>query len=132
MAQTHNQPEVRNQWIGKFLAHLATDRGASVYTQRNYAQALAEFSRWHLDERKSAPAWEKLQRDDFRAFVRFLGRNDLSRAAVQLRFSALRTFYKFLMRHGEVENLPIKHLAVPKPEKTRTRAFSPQRIAALV
>ena len=132
MAQTHNQPEVRNQWIGKFLAHLVTDRGASVYTQRNYAQALAEFSRWHLDERKSAPAWEKLQRDDFRAFVRFLGRNDLSRAAVQLRFSALRTFYKFLMRHGEVENLPIKNLALPKLEKRLPRFLTPQQMEALL
>src|SRR5271170_1495 len=113
--------EICDKWISKFLAHLATDRGASVYTQRNYAQALMEFARWHLAERKSPPAWEKLQRDDFRAFVRFLGRNYLSRSAVQLRFSALRTFYKFLMRHGVVENLPIKNLSLPKLEKRLPR-----------
>jgi site-specific recombinase XerD len=41
----------------------------------------------------------------FASFVRFLGRNNLSRAAVQLRFSALRTFYKFLMRHGIVSKV---------------------------
>src|SRR5580692_6831720 len=87
-------------WIKKFLAHLATDRGAAVYTQRNYRQTLEEFSRWHSDERKSLPDWPKLQRDDFRAYLRFLGRNSLSRAATSLRFSALRTFYKFLIRHG--------------------------------
>src|SRR5450755_2263359 len=132
MAQTHNQPEVRDKWIGKFLAHLATDRGASVYTQRNYAQALAEFSRWHLDERKSPAAWEKLQRDDFRAFVRFLGRNHLSRAAVQLRFSALRTFYKFLMRHGVVESLPIKNLSLPKLEKRLPRFLTKQQMEDLL
>ena len=113
--------EVCDQWIAKFLAHLATDRGASVYTQRNYRQALTEFARWHLEERKSAAAWEKLQRDDFRAFVRFLGRNHLSRAATQLRFSALRTFFKFLMRHGVVESLPIKNLSLPKLEKRLPR-----------
>jgi len=60
--------EIRDPWVRKFLMHLATDRGASVYTQRNYRQALTEFARWHLDERKSAPAWEKLQRDDFRNY----------------------------------------------------------------
>ena len=32
-----------DKWVKKFLAHLATDRGASAYTQRNYRQALAEF-----------------------------------------------------------------------------------------
>jgi integrase/recombinase XerC len=118
--------EIRDQWIQKFLAHLATDRGASVYTQRNYQQALTEFSRWHTESLKSevqspkaAPtvAWDKLQRDDFRSFVRFLGRNNLSRAAVQLRFSALRTFYKFLIRHGAAESSPIKNLSLPKLEK---------------
>ena len=48
------KPPPPDKWIQKFLAHLATDRGASAYTQRNYQQALTEFARWHLDERKSA------------------------------------------------------------------------------
>src|ERR1700753_1152709 len=106
--------EIRDPWIKKFLAHLATDRGASAYTQRNYQQALMEFARWHLEERKSAVVWEKLQRDDFRAYLRFVGRNNLSRAATQLRFSALRTFYKFLMKHGVVAVLPIKNISLPQ------------------
>ena len=125
-------PEIRDKWIQKFLAHLATDRGASVYTQRNYRQALTEFFRWHLNECKSPPVWEKLQRDDFRSFVRFLGRNNLSRAATQLRFSALRTFYKFLMRQGIVEHLPIKNLSLPKLEKRLPRFLTVQQMAELL
>jgi integrase/recombinase XerC len=127
-----DKAEVRDKWIAKFLAHLATDRGASVYTQRNYRQALTEFARWHLEERKSPAAWEKLSRDDFRAFVRFLGRNILSRAATQLRFSALRTFYKFLMRHGVVENMPIKNLSLPKLEKRLPKFLTKQQMEALL
>lgn len=124
--------EIRDKWIAKFLAHLATDRGASVYTQRNYQQALEEFARWHLTERKSPAAWEKLQRDDFRAFVRFLGRNNLSRAATRLRFSALRTFYKFLIRHGVVEATPIKNLALPKLQKRLPRFLTIQQMGDLL
>jgi integrase/recombinase XerC len=124
--------EVRDKWIAKFLAHLATDRGASVYTQRNYQQALTEFARWHLEERKSPAVWKQLQRDDFRAFVRFLGRNKLSRAATQLRFSALRTFYKFLIRHGQVEASPIKNLSLPKLEKRLPRFLTIQQMADLL
>ncbi len=124
--------EVRDRWIAKFLAHLAADRGASVYTQRNYRQALIEFARWHLAERKSPPAWEQLQRDDFRAFVRFLGRNNLSRAATQLRFSALRTFYKFLMRHGFVEAMPVKNLSLPRLEKRLPKFLTIQQMKDLL
>ena len=60
-------------------------RGASVYTSRNYQQALMEFVRWHQAERRAAADWETLQRDDFRSYLRFLGRNRLSRSATQLR-----------------------------------------------
>lgn len=124
--------EIRDKWIAKFLSHLATDRGASVYTQRNYQQALTEFARWHLTERKSAVAWEKLVRDDFRAYLRYLGRNQLSRAATALRFSALRTFYKFLIRHGLVETLPIKNLSLPKVEKRLPKFLTIQQMKDLL
>lgn len=107
-------PPFQDAWIQKFLTHLATDRGASAYTQRNYQQALTEFHAWHKNERKAAPAWEKLQRDDFRSYLRFLGRQNLGRAAIALRFSALRTFYKFLIRRGAVESSPIKNISLPK------------------
>src|SRR5439155_1169595 len=96
-----------DEWIERFIAHLTTDRGASGYTVRNYSHALAQFHRWHSQDRQRPPAWEKLQRDDFRAYLRFLGREKLSRAAVQLRFSALRSFYKFLIRRGAAESSPI-------------------------
>jgi integrase/recombinase XerC len=109
------RPAADDKWIRKFLAHLATDRGASVYTQRNYQQALLEFFHWHREERQQPPAWETLERDDFRSYLRFLGRQNLGRAAIQLRFSALRTFYRFLIRHGEAAVSPIKNLSLPKP-----------------
>jgi len=58
-----------------------------------------------------------LQRDDFRSYLRFLGRHNLGRAAIQLRFSALRTFYRFLVRHGGLAGSPIKNIALPKLAK---------------
>src|SRR5215472_14242522 len=125
---TASPPEIHDKWIQKFLAHLATDRGASAYTQRNYGQALTEFARWHLGERLSPPVWDKLQRDDFRNYLRYLGRHNLSRAATQLRFSALRTFYKFLMRQGVVEVLPIKNLALPKPGRRLPKFLTVQQM----
>ncbi|MGA3284286.1 MAG: tyrosine recombinase XerC [Verrucomicrobiota bacterium] len=139
-----SNPEIRDRWIRKFLAHLATDRGASVYTQRNYRDALNEFVRWHCEERgqsafadkstsaRQGPAWEKLQRDDFRSYLRFLGRNHLGRAATQLRFSALRTFYKFLIRHGLVGASPVKNLALPKPGRRLPKYLTRQQILDLL
>ncbi len=127
-----NKAEFTDMWIDKFLTHLATDRGASTYTQRNYRQALIEFHKWHQDDRKQSPAWEKLQRDDFRAYLRFLGSHHLGRAAIQVRFCALRTFYKFLIRHGSVSASPIKNLAMPKIAKRLPKFLTPQQMEALL
>ena len=109
--------EVQDVEVATFLTYLQVEVEASPYTQRNYGQALLEFSRWYVDERKHAPDWLKLKRMDFRAYLRFLGRGNLSRSAVQLRFSTLRSFYKFLVRRGKLPDSPIKDIALPKKEK---------------
>ena len=126
------EPVKTDEWLARFFQHLATDRGASVYTQRNYRQALVEFSTWHLTERQKPPSWEALERDDFRAYVRFLGRQKLGRAAIQLRFSALRTFYRFLIRHGLVSASPIKNISLPKLPKRLPKFLTVQQMQDLL
>jgi len=120
------------EWIDRFAQHLTTDRGSSAYTVRNYTQTLGEFHKWHQTERQQPPSWPSLQRDDFRAYLRHLGRNKLSRAAIQLRFSALRTFYKFLVRRGEVESSPIKNISLPKLEKRLPRFLTVEQLVILL
>jgi integrase/recombinase XerC len=118
--------------VSQFLMHLATDRGASPYTQRNYKQALGDFTAWHREDRKQAPSWPALERDDFRAYLRFLGRHNLGRAAIQLRFSALRTFFKFLVRAGTVSASPIRNLPLPKLPKRLPRFLTAAQMLELL
>ena len=112
-------------WCAEFLAHLATDRGASPYTHRNYSQALAQFTLWHSQARQTQPPWATLQRDDFRTFLRHLSQRKLRRATIHLTFSALRTFYKFLIRRGHVPASPIRYITLPKPEHRLPKFLTP-------
>ncbi|MBM3877235.1 MAG: tyrosine recombinase XerC [Verrucomicrobia bacterium] len=118
--------------VDGFLVHLATDRDASRCTRKNYGAALAEFARWHSSERDSAPPWRALTRDDFRAYLRWLGRSGLSRASTRLRFSALRTFYRFLMRRGEVADTPVRDLALPKEPGRLPKFMTVEQVAQLL
>lgn len=104
-------------WTKRFLEHLDTDRNASPHTQRNYRQALLEFALWHEAEEKKPPHWPTLRRGHFRSFLRHLSRKKLSRSAIQLRFSALRTFFRYLIKMGVIEETPIKQLSIPKAKK---------------
>jgi integrase/recombinase XerC len=137
MAETKPVPPaatvlVEDTKIKAFLRHLGTSGGVSSYTLRNYRQTLEEFHRWHVEERGNMPSWDKLQRDDFRAYLRFLGRRQLSRAAIQLRFSALRSFYRFLIRQGTVEAMPIKQLSLPKMGRRLPQFLTPQQMVDLL
>ena len=128
---TKKSPEL-DSWALKFFSHLATDRDASPYTQRNYRQAIIGFCLWHQQAQGASPAWDKLQRDDFRAYLRFLGRQNLSRAAIALRFSAMRTLYRFLIRRGAVAMSPIKNLALPKTGKRLPKFLTVQQMLDLL
>ncbi|HEY9174752.1 MAG TPA: site-specific tyrosine recombinase/integron integrase [Verrucomicrobiae bacterium] len=125
-------PPPRDRQVESFLQHLTTDRGASPNTIRNYREALKDFLNWHHTERQTAPAWEKLERDDFRAFLRYLGRRKLGRASTHLTFSALRTFYNFLIRHGQVAASPLKSIALPKLEKRLPKFLTVEQMVALL
>jgi site-specific recombinase XerD len=130
---TSNAAEPKaDPWILKFLRYMLAEKGASVYTERNYRQALLEFSGWFLRQRQTPPDWNALSRDDFRDFLRFLGRGQLSRAAVQLRFSALRSFYKFLIRNGAAAVSPIRKLSLPAREKRLPRFLTVKQLEDLL
>jgi integrase/recombinase XerC len=124
--------ETPDEMVARFLEHLATDRDVSNYTRRNYSQALREFVRWRNESRPGVVAWEELERDDFRAFLRALGRKNLGRSAIQLRFSALRTFYRFLIRHGAVSASPIKNLSMPKLGRRLPRFLTVEQMESLL
>lgn len=118
--------------VNRFLAHLEVERAASQFTRRNYQHALTEFCSWYRKERHAQPVWENLDRDCFRAYLRFLGRSDLSRAAIRLRFAALRTFYRFLMQLGVVTVSPVKNLPLPKLGKRLPKFLTVQQMHELL
>lgn len=127
--ETPPQPD---DLTARFLIHLQTDRNASPHTQRNYRQSLLEFAAWYQEAENRAPHWATLQRAHFRAYLRHLSRRQLSRAAIQLRFSALRTFFRFLVKRGVLEEIPLKQLSIPKAKKHLPRFLTIEQMNQLL
>lgn len=115
-----------------FLGYLSAERAASVYTCRNYGQTLEEFSSWYETNNGGRTDWLKLKREDFRSYLRSLGARKLKRAAIHLRFSALRSFYKFLIRRGMLETSPIKDISMPKQEKRLPKFLTREQVVGLL
>lgn len=132
MTVSTEEPAVSDPWVEEFLEHLGSERGASTYTIRNYAQALREFSEWHQADQGTPPSWVDLPRERFRFYLRHLGRQSLGPSAVRVRFSALRTWYRFLVRRGRVAAVPVRDLALPRRPRRLVRYLSVEQMQALL
>jgi site-specific recombinase XerD len=95
----------------EFLRYLSVERNASARTLKAYRQALQAF-RAHNDR-----PWKKCTADDLRDYLFALMRREQARSYVRLQFSALRTFYRFLVERKKLRRDPVRELQLPKLEK---------------
>jgi len=119
------------QVVKKFLATSHVRPRRVPLHQRNYGRRCRSFCRWHQAERHQPPDWGTLGRDDFRAYVRFLGRGSLSRAAIQLRSARYGRFTSSWPGLGEVAGSPIKNLSLPKRRSGCRVLTAPQMLELL-
>jgi len=104
-----------DQYRELFRLFLENEKQSSVNTINNYLSALNFYQDWAGGEFQG---WEKESADRFRAYLFALMKAELSRNTIRLRFSALRSFYKFLVhRHGLKEN-PLSEVQLPKADKS--------------
>ena len=109
------ETKIADQETERFMEFLRTEKNASVRTLDNYTRALVFFQDW-LGEKFTS--WRNITADHFRAYLFELLKAELARSTIRLRFSAYRSFYKFLVhRHGYPKN-PASEVELPKPEKS--------------
>ena len=115
-----------------FWRHLASERQVSPHTLRNYQQAGREFGAWHQEAHGRAPDWATLPREVFRGYLRWLGRARLDARTVALRFSALRTFYRWLQVRGVVTVSPVRGVPLPRRSRKLPRILSEEQMRDLL
>jgi integrase/recombinase XerC len=107
--------------VGDFLDHLTYERNVSVHTVTAYREDLDSFVAFLLNDyftiARDSLDWRKVDHLAVRSYLAHLHRRKLSRSSVARQLSALRSFFKFLMREGVVEANPARGVATPKREK---------------
>lgn len=99
----------------EFLQFLEVEKSASPRTVRNYREALDTFRQAMGD---SFPGWRSCSTDHFRSHLFSLMKQELKRSTIRLRFSAMRSFYKFLVHRRGLESSPVALVELPKPERS--------------
>jgi integrase/recombinase XerC len=116
--------------VERFLAHLANERRYSPYTVRNYRQALLDLaaSRGGRRQREAPVDLRVVRLRDLRSYIVEAQRAGTSRRTLHLRLSAIRSFYRYLHRMGEVAANPASGLVLPGYRKPLPKFFSPPQI----
>ncbi len=119
---THSAPIAL---VTTFLESLSAEKGYSAHTIRAYRNDLLEFAGLVTDEgektddgRPTAARFDPRQVDNLaiRGYLTVLYRKN-SKATIARKLSAIRSFFRFLMRQGVIATNPAEGVLTPKQEK---------------
>ena len=113
----------------EYLGALQSERGASRNTLAAYRRDLRDFL-GYLHDRRRAPT--AARPDDVVAWIERLRARGLAPSSVARRLSAVRGFYRHLVRDGAVRRDPTEHLDTPRANRPLPRALSRESATALV
>ena len=115
--------------VAEYLGALQSERGASRNTLAAYRRDLEDFHRF-LSSRRLPP--EAATTDDVVTWLERLRGRGLAAASVARRLSAVRGFYRHLLREGLAGRDPTEHLDTPRAARPLPRALSRASTALLV
>ncbi len=102
--------------IDRFIEYLAAERGYSPRTVKGYHDTLVKFSDY-LKQTDQELNWKTIDADVVRNFMAFEMQQGLVARTVNRELSALRSFYKYLLRMKLVEKNPLRLIHGPKAHK---------------
>ena len=103
--------------VEEFLSAVANERGGSPHTLRAYDRELHNFAAYMVAKAGSGQPIAKIEHQQIRAYLGELYGRGLSKASVARALAAIRSWFKWLARHGFVEQNPASLVATPKLPK---------------
>ncbi len=117
--------------IGRFLDELRR-RNASPHTLGAYGSDLSQFLQYFSPPGAGPPEPDQFDQWQIREWLGHLYEEKLSPVSMRRKLSALRAFFRFLVREGKVPANPARLARMPKAGKKLPDVPSAERVNALV
>ena len=117
-------------WIGRYLAHLRTERRLSPHTEAAYRRDLDALAAYC--EARRSPTGSSIDNFHVRTFAAREHRDGLGPRSVQRRLSALRGFFNYLIREKVLEANPAAEIRAPKAAKRLPKTLDVDQVASLL
>jgi integrase/recombinase XerD len=115
--------------VVEYLGSLQTEQGASRNTLAAYRRDLLDFSDFLRSQRRALP---ETGPDDIVDYLERLRKRGLRPSSVARRISALRGFYRHLLREGDLARDPTEHVELPRRGRSLPRALTREVATAVV
>lgn len=103
--------------VASFLNYLTVEKNCSPLTVSNYRRDIQVFTAYMSDKGYSNFAWPSLTVLQIRGYLAYMSDKNFARRTIARRISALRSFYKYLVREGKVTQNPFTKVRSPKLDK---------------
>ena len=120
-----------SELLDGYLRSLTLERNASVHTVAAYRRDIVQFAELLRGDREFND-WPAVDEDQARTFVYELFTRQESKRSIQRKLSALRSFFRYLMRIGQVSADPFEHVSPPKQERNLPQVMSVDAVDRLV
>jgi integrase/recombinase XerC len=117
---------------GEFLRVLASQRGSSAHTLRAYQRELHNFTEFIAGQLGTPQAVNRIEHTHIRAYLGTLLERGLSKASTARALAAIRSWFKWLMRSGHLEQNVASLVATPRLPKRLPRVPSIEQINRVV
>jgi tyrosine recombinase XerC len=101
--------------FGRYLAYLEAEKNVSVYTVRNYSKDLQEFFQFAANQ--GLDTLRKVDKQTLRSFLAYLLKQGFAKSSIARKLSAIRSFYRFLIREELISVSPAATTVSPKLDK---------------
>jgi len=101
--------------FNKYINYLEAERNMSAYTVRNYTADLLDFFGFLRD--KDISSLKEVDRLTLRDYLSHLMKQGLVKASIARKLSAIRSFYRYLLREGMISTSPAATTSSPKLDK---------------
>jgi integrase/recombinase XerC len=103
--------------IAKYLEYLHAVKNSSPHTISNYGKDLGQFVAYLSPPGLEPPALSAVTHNTIREFVGHLHDHGLQKSSIARKLAALRSFFKYCVREGRLQENPARLVPTPKLPK---------------
>jgi integrase/recombinase XerC len=121
----------RREYIDAFLLHLQAVKRLAARTITAYDEDLTALDRW-LDATLATTDWVTLHTESVRTHISAAHRSGLGGKSLARRLSAIRSFYRYLMREGRARSNPAEGVRAPKSPRKLPNVLDADEMGAFL